>query len=266
MIKKISRVLFFLKRYIKYPLYIITYACTYFLRDFSFKIQFYTDEEIISLLKKGKSIIRLGDGEISTIPLGLENCCQTPNSTIKKMLRRVIREYSVESPYVLSVPRFLNTSNSELRGMNKLHLWMPVKVMFLLRFNKNVPYMDAHNFYYDNYIENVISPIFKDKTVILVTKKETIEKHKNNPNIPWSKIGYVETPEKEALLEYENIKRSIDREINDLSPNNVVLFFAMGPVGKYIIFEYANRGYQCIDVGRGLEVMFTGESIEHLSI
>ena len=63
---------------------------------------------------------------------------------------------------------------------------------------------------------------------------------------------------------YENIKRNLDKTLNGIGKNDVVIFSAMGPVGKYIVYEYANKGYQGIDIGKVAEVMFTGESIAYL--
>ena len=139
-----------------------------------------------------------------------------------------------------------------------------MKVMFLLRFNKNCPYADAHNFYYDNYFENVIAPLFKDKRVVFITNKKTIEKQKGNKNLLWQDAMYVESPEINAMDTYEDIKHNLDKALNGIDKKNVVIFGAMGPVGKYIIYEYANKGYQGVDIGKVSEVMFTGESIQYL--
>lgn len=265
MTKKISRIFAFLKRYIKHPLYIIVYACTYFLKGFASKIQFYTDEEMIDFLKKGKSIIRLGDGDIVHIQLGIDNPCQHPDKRLRDMYTTIIINYKKNSSYILSVPIFLNKTNSELRslGKRKLEWGLPMKVMFFLCFNKNIPYMDAHNFYYDNYFEQTVAPIFKNRKAIFVTNKTTIGKQKNNKNLPWQDAIYIESPGSNAMDKYEDIKRALDKVLTGFDKNSVVVFYAMGPVGKYLAYEYANRGYQGIDIGKVSEVMFTGESIQH---
>ena len=90
MAKKISRILAFLKRYIKHPLYIIVYVSVYFLKGFAFKIQFYTNEELVDLLRRGKSIIRLGDGDIVSIPLDIENCYHRSDQKLKDMYATII--------------------------------------------------------------------------------------------------------------------------------------------------------------------------------
>ena len=260
-----QRIKFFLSRYLlKHPVYMLTYVFTYFLKDFSFKVHFYSQEEIIKLLKEGRSLIRLGDGDIATIHLGLKNAYHTPNKNIRKMLDTPVKKYDLNSPYILSVPKFINVSNIELHKIGKFNVWLPVKVMFLLRFNKQASYMDAHNFYYDNYFDTIIAPIFKDKKIICITNKKTIDKQSKNKNLPWKDISYIETPEYDALLAYDNIVSNIKKEINKYKPEDLVLFFAMGPVGKYMIYEFSKKGYQGIDIGKVAEVMFTGESIEYM--
>ena len=124
--------------------------------------------------------------------------------------------------------------------------------------------MDAHNFYYDNYFEQTIAPLFASKKVIFITNKKTINKQKGNKNLLWQDAIYIESPEINAMDAYENIKRNLDKTLNGIGKNDVVIFSAMGPVGKYIVYEYANKGYQGIDIGKVAEVMFTGESIAYL--
>jgi hypothetical protein len=180
------------------------------------------------------------------------------------MLNEIVLNYNSKTPYILGVPRFINISNDDLKKMGKLQVWLPLKIVFWLHFNKTAPYIDAHNFYYDNYFERVIVPALLSKDIVIVTKKETINQIKQNKKLPWKNTVYVETPENNALSEYENIKNSIDKVLVDYNKSNVVLLFAMGPVGKYLIHEYANSGVQSIDLGKAVEVMFTDISISYL--
>jgi len=259
-----NRIINFLKRYLlKHPIYVITYASAYFLKGFAFKEHFYTREEIKSLVLNGKSIIRLGDGEINLL-LDLKNHYHKFSPKLKNMMREIISDYSSDSSYILSIPKFINYRNEELKKIGKLNVWMPLKTMFLLIFPKKVSYMDAHNFYYDNYFEEVIAPIIKDKKVILITKKETIEKEKNSSRVPWEYVSFIETPEENAIDFYDDIKKSLDKELLNYKKEEVLLLVAMGPVGKYLIFEYGDIGYQGIDIGFAIEKIFTGESVQYL--
>ena len=259
----LQRIFQFLKRYLlKHPLYVVTYGVTYFLKDFSFNEHLFTKEEIQKYIKEGKSIIRFGDGEINLM-LNLKNHYEDFAPRLKEMMEEITCSYSKNSPYILSLPKFINYSNVDLKEIGKFNVWLPLKVMFLLKFYKHVGYMDAHNFYYDNYFESVVAPVIKGKKIFYVTRKETIEKQKNNGTIPWSGVIGIETPETNGLGSYEEIKKRIDAAVVYFAKEDVVLLFGMGPVGKYMIFEYAKEGVQGIDVGVAMETMFTGLSLEH---
>ena len=264
MVVDFPRIINFLKRYLfRHPLYMSVYTFAFFLEGFSFKTHFYTADELTKLIEEGRSLIRLGDGEINLFH-GFKNHYHTFSPRLKSMIREIITSYSPKSLYVLSLPRFINVSNQELKKMGKFNVWLPLKVIFFLLFPKKVSYMDAHNFYYDDYFEKFIAPLFIDKKIICVTNKKTIEKQRKNVKLPWKNIVYIETPETDAIDAYEDIVSCIDKKIEKDNPENVVFFVAMGPVGKYLIYEYANKGYQGIDIGKVAEVMFTGESVQYL--
>lgn len=228
------------------------------------RVAFYSDDELRDLLSNGKSIIRLGDGEINLL-LGLDNHYQKFSSELQVMLREIIRSYSLNSAYVLGVPHAISERNDVLRSINRFNVWMPFKTMFTLLFKKHLPYMDAHAFYRDGYIERILAPALSEKTVILVTNTRTIAAQRANQRLPWSKIRFIEIPEKGALHACDRIIGAIDMELAALQQEETpVLLFAAGPLGKYLIKRYSENGYQAIDIGRGVETMFTEESIEHL--
>jgi hypothetical protein len=266
LIHRSKRVISFLQRYQKYPLFIPIYGITYFLKGFSLHAHFLTNEEVVEELKKGKSIIRLGDGDIVNIQLDMDNCYHKPSERLKEMYRTIIMSYSKKSPYMLSVPIFINKTNKELKalGPRKLEWGLPMKIMFLLQFNRKAPYMDAHSFYYDNYFESVVAPLFLNKKVIFIANGKTIEKQKANEKLPWKDAIFIESPATDAMDAYESIQEKLDNALATIGKENAVIFFAMGPVGKGMAYEYAHKGYQSIDIGKVCEVMFTGESIQYL--
>lgn len=259
-----KRLILFLKRYLfKHPSYVFAYCLFFWQRNFVMKTPLLNDSEITNAVQSGKSLIRFGDGEINIL-LSIKNHYQYFSPYLQKMLSDIVSNYNSEAAYILGVPRFINVTNQNLRNIGKFQVWLPLKIVFWLHFNKKVPYMDAHNFYYDNYFEKVIVPVIINKDIIIITKRETINQIKEDKKLPWKNISYVETPENNALDEYENIKKSIDKALINYSRNNVVLLFAMGPVGKYLIYEYSNSGVQGIDLGKAVEVMFTDISISYL--
>jgi hypothetical protein len=259
-----SRGLRFIRRY---ALTNLKYTCVYLMafwrNGFSLRAHFLSEEEFIKEIERGKSLIRLGDGEINLM-LGLRNYYQNFSPILKNDMYKIVNQYDLNSPYILAIPKFINYRNSELKGIGKLYVWLPFKIMFWLYFNKKTSYLDAHSFYYDEYFERTVGPAVLNKHVVLITKQETIDKQKDNLNIPWSRVSYVPTPKDEALSSYENIKEKIEATIKSIETSDIVLLFALGPVGKQLAFEYAKREVQSIDIGKVAEVMYTGESIAYI--
>ncbi len=254
----------FIKNYLfSNPLYVMVYGMNFWRRNFISGTTFLSQNELVENIKNGKSILRLGDGEINLL-LGLRNHYQTFEPLLQKKLFEIIHAYNETSPYILSIPRFVNVSNHELQNNKKRFVWMPLKVMFKLYFNPIPKYLDAHAFYYDNYFDTVISPTLKRKHVLLVTKQKTIDKQLKNPHLQWSRFSHIAVPEEEIFKQKDNIISQIDAFLEGKPTEDVVILLALGPVGKWIGYEYSLKAVQCIDIGKVAEVMHTGESIEFL--
>lgn len=254
----------FLKRYWRHsPWYILVYPFFYFAPRGVFPIRFFSPQELTDHLKRGKSLIRFGDGEINFF-IGRGNPYQKYDVRIKRMLKTIVSSYNPDSPYLLAVSQPISLPNWELKKLGRFKVWQPFKIIFTFMFPKNVGYADTHQFYYDNFFENLVAPIFKDRQIVLVTKKETIDKQTNNPESPWQNMLGVETPAGDAIEAYHSLKQTLETKLQNLSKTDTVLFFAAGPTGKYLMYELALAGWQCIDVGKRAEVMFTGESVEYL--
>lgn len=254
----------FLRRYVFVnPKYTFAYLLFFWQKDFSFKAHLLSKEEFTNLLKNGKSLIRFGDGEINLM-LGLRNHYQEFSPVLQKVMFEIVESYNQDSSYILSVPKFINCKNSELKTMDKLYVWLPLKIMFRLYFNKKEPYLDAHAFYYDGFLENTVGHVIRDKHIFIITKEETINKQRSNPRIPWRQVDYISTPSESSLDSFDGIREKVLEAIKKYNKTDIVLLFALGPVGKKLIFELSKEGIQSLDIGRGIETMYTDESIAHL--
>jgi hypothetical protein len=182
------------------------------------------------------------------------------------MYAEIIKTYTNDSEYILSIPRFVTMDSNELAslGEGKLTWGVRMKAMVFLQFNKQCSYMDAHSFYYDDYFTTVVAPTLNNKKIICLTNRRIIEDLSANNAIPWKDIFYIESPESNAMDAYRTILNQLDEELKKHDRKDVIILSGMGPVGKYIIFKYAKLGYQGIDVGRGLEVVYKNESLEDL--
>lgn len=259
-----TRIANFVRRYVRHPLYILTYVVLYLIPGFRIRIQIYTEEETRAVLQEGKSLIRFGDGEINLL-LGLRNHYHEYSPRLRSLLLDIVRGYGSDSPYILAVPQAITVPNRALRKIQRFNVWLPFKTMFILLFPRRMPYVDAHCFYYDGYAERVLGAAFRDAAIVLITNAATIEKQRTNPRIPWKDIRYVTIPEANLLGAYASTLKAIDAVCSEFTGTaRPVLLFAAGPAGKFLIKEYSSLGYQCIDIGRGAEAMFTSESIEEL--
>lgn len=235
--------------------FLLIYTLSFFLPDYEQKVTFYSREELLDLIRAGKSFIRLGDGEIFLINYGSIHY-QRYNHGIREALLRLIEDYSKESPYVLGIPRQLTKSNTWLRSRNLLHCWLPMRVVYWLRFNKTASYGDAHCFYYPHSFEKDIAPHLQDKHVVVVTRKGTIESLKENSQFSLLNVSYVESPDFNSYDVLDDIKARTNAVLKDTS-RHPVLLVAIGPASKPFVYEYSVRGIQAIDVGIGLEAAFT---------
>lgn len=259
-----KRIFNFARRYFRRPLYILTYGVLYLIPGFRIPLHIYNEEETRALLRAGKSVIRFGDGEINLL-LGLRNHYHEYSPKLRKLLQEIVRDYRGTSRYVLAVPRAITERNDRLREIQRFNVWLPFKTLFLLTFPKRIPYIDAHCFYYDGYMERVVVPALGDVPVVLITNAKTIKKQHSNSRLPWNDIRYVVTPEDSLLESYDDTVCALDEALKTF-PDGIrpVLLFAAGPAGKGLVKQYSESGYQCVDIGRGAEVMFTDESIEQL--
>jgi len=226
-------------------------------------VRFFSQQELIDNLKRGRSLIRIGDGEINFF-IGIGNPYQKYDDRIRSMLNEIITSYSPSSQYMLSVSQPISIPNWELKKIGRFKVWQPFKIMFKFIFPHNVGYADTHQFYYDNFFEAIVAPIFHNRQVILVTRRETLDKQSQNILLPWKNMTLLETPSGDAVTSYEKLKADLDKVLKEFSKSETVIFFAVGPAGKYLMYELSKTGWQCLDIGKRAEVMFGGPSIEYL--
>lgn len=253
---------FTFKHFFRNPIYLTVYTFCYFLKDFKLNVSFYKYEELRALLEKDKSIIRFGDGEIYIMNYGSIHY-QKFNKALRKTYFYMVREYTDNSPYILGLNQGgVTKTNTFLRENNALNLWLPSKVVYLLNYNKKATYIDNGIFYHRNIFKQQVLPYIKNKHVIVITREGTIDYIKKE-NKEIENISYVKTPDFQAYDVYEEIVKEVKLAIkkSDLKP---VLLVAIGPATKALVYDFSKNKVQGIDVGRGLEFIFSNEGLEHM--
>lgn len=259
-----KRVINFIFRWRKHPIFIFLYSINFLRSHFVAGVDFYSDEEFVDQMKKGKSFLRLGDGEIHLMNGG-SLAYQSYNKEIEYAFRKLVKEYSSASPYIIGLPKStLNKTNEELRKEGKLYVWLPAKTMYQLCFPKNVKYGDMHAFYLDGFFIKNMESFLLGKHLIVVTNKQSIENFKNNTAIPFKNVSFVETPSWQSYDEYDKIFADTLEAVRALpKESNLALIFSTGPASKQLVYEFSKMGYASYDLGKGFEVLYTNESIQN---
>lgn len=258
LIKKIYN---FIWRYRKNPKYLFTYL--YFVANKSYKenVKFMDEEKFIEEAKK-RSTLRLQDGEF-TLMLGTRDIIdEQKNERLTNMYKEAISSYTDSSPYILGLPPYIIIDNENLHKNGFKYLWMPSKILYKLWFPKKPSYFNGSYFYIDNKPVYFMQTLSKGKNVLLVSNKEVINKtklHESNFFKDALSINYIETPNKNAFVEYDNITNNIKTNVDD----KTVVFMACGASGKAVIYDLSKCGILAHDIGWGLTGAYTGESREH---
>lgn len=252
-----------IKKYLfKDTRYFFLYLFRYVQDTYQHSCKFYSEKEFLALLLARKSIIRLGDGEIGLLHY-LPIHYQKHSNEIRNDFLKIVRSYSDDSPYLVMIPLFVNYTNTALRAIGKITCWMPLKLSYEMFFNKNATYFDQHIFYRDGKYEELVLPYLKNKRIVIVTNdnnKKFLQSTELNQYI----YDYIHSPAENAYESKEEIKRDIVKTIEESSypKEDFVIIMAAG-LSKTIIYDLSFKGYQLLDIGKGLESYYKGESIQY---
>ncbi len=261
----LHRVVKFFKNYLlKNPVFTVAYAFAYFAPNFSFRAKFYRNDEFKNKIKEGKSLIRIGDGEIH-IMNGGSISYQKYENKIDKVLMSSIKDYSHDCNYVLAInERVINKSNSHLKKVGQFSLWLPMKVYYFLYFKKDLDYFDASAFYYKDSFENIFHEHFKGKKLIINTLDKNIKAQKENIEKHFEVLEWIPSQEPNPFDLYESTKNKI-RKIIDENANKKDLVFILGcgPMSKVLAYDFCSE-VQCLDVGIGFEIAYTEKDMSSI--
>ena len=140
------------------------------------KINWLSQTELINKIKKGESVIRLGDGEIMLIT-GRDIHFQKSSKSLSHELKEIVTSYNKNSKYILCLPTEALTFNeAELKKIDRLRIWRLFRAYFRDKIKNNLSYGDAHIFYRKEFLNN-LTPLFKNRYVISVSHQGTIDQN-----------------------------------------------------------------------------------------
>lgn len=246
------------------PKYLFTYALNFFNPNYVPAVKYHETSQLVELLKQGKSLIRIGDGEVYIMnfgSMGYENYLPE----LREYFFEIIKNYTEDSNYVLGLNKIpISKTNSQLKKDNLFHCWQPMKVYWQLYFDKTLLYFDATAFYYNETIPKYFEEYLKTKELILVTNSANIEKFKNNKNIPFTDVLFVESPATHTFEKHRELTREIMSLLEGKTKEKVVVLLACGPASKVIAYQLSKEDVVSVDVGRGIEVAYTDERIDQI--
>ncbi len=261
-----KKIIKFIIRYIfTDPIFLIKYIFAFPQKNYKPNAQFYSKEEFLNKIKAGKSIIRIGDGEIALLHKR-DIHYQMYHKDLKIGLKDIIKKYDYKSSYILSIPLFVNYSNLELKSTNgKLSCWLPLKIEFFNIFNRITKYADAHYFYYRDFMLDFFKEILNNKDIIFITNKETTNSIKNTLlDNNFNSTHYVETPGLNSFDSIEDIKNRIDKILEKNKDIKYKLIISTGPTSKLLAYHYSVNGYQSFDIGFGIRYLYDDKDYSHV--
>lgn len=252
----------FIKRNLKNPFYLLEYAYAWPQYNFFNKAIFLSDAELVEELKNGKSLLRLGDGEIYMMNFGSIPQYEPYNKNLRQYFFEIIKNYKSSSPYIVGIPTFVNTSNAELRKIGKLNVWLPLKILYRFVFPHNVKYFDAHLFYREGGFERSLNLILKNYKVIIITRAFNIQLMMDAGIEEKLDVSFIETPGRESFRLVSKIIKEVTSRI-EVNKGNYRVILATGPASKVLVYELSKLGIVSYDIGRGIEAVYRKNKIEH---
>lgn len=255
---KLARIIRYCRRhFFRDPRYFFLYLIQYFNPVCVPDIKFYDNEVAASQIMAGKSLIRFGDGEIYLLNHG-DIAFEKSTSKLRSLMMVLVTEYNDDASYVLALNKVpLQKTNKQLKENGLLSCWLPSKVYFNLYFNQRATYADAAMFYFKETIPKYFEKYLMTKQVIFVSNPDICAAIKENSQIPFMKIVYVETPKVNAFADYERITKDVQDKVRSIGIKNAVVLAAFGPASKVLAYELSKQGIQVLDVGQGVTAAYS---------
>lgn len=237
------------------PDYLARYCTTFFLPGYRNNVVFFDDSDVIIKIKKGETLIRIGDGEAGLLHGGHVSY-QEYNKNLADSIKNIIQLYGKQEGFILAIPRFVNMSNDELKSTKGgLRCWLPFKIEFRRFFSQVKLYADAHLFYRKNNVDFLVDYLQKRKLLVVTTEKN-INKLRN-VNLFYENSLFFIVPEPNPFSGYERVSNEIKKQLLVEDISQVTILLSAGPLSKVLAYDFFCKGVQSIDIGLGIESLHT---------
>jgi hypothetical protein len=212
----------------------------------------------------GRSLIRLGDGEVALL-LGRSIKFQTAHIELQKKLGALISNYATSSPYILCLPKVgLSNDVRSLASPMKRSIWTLFRLYFTHRFRHQVPYADAHLFYDHEQVETFFRDDFQQRIAICVGKHDIRSSRlKEFLSTNFFAFYFIEAPAINAFAKEKELLQAITTCVQQYCTTHTpIVLLGIGPASKPIAHHLSEKSIQAIDVGHGLELLASGTSFK----
>ena len=211
------------------------------------------EEETLAAIADGKSIIRIGDGEVMLLT-GRDVYFQPASPVLAKAFRMIIGNYNAQSPYLLGVPAEKITAPALSSAQHRVWRWF--RIVFPLRFKTNERYVSAVYFYKQGRFKRELAPLFKKHHAVWLANEDTLspalQSYAGSISVHTS---FITAPGNDAFSAYDTIKSEV-LAVTETHPQlPVVVCTAIGPAGKVLAYELATQGIQVLDLGHGMSII-----------
>ena len=196
----------------------------------------YSAKQTLSLLQKGYSIARIGDGELPYIYAKQKISFQKYDPELRKRLMEILKSEEKEK-LIISIPHIYGFC---------------YKKFYTENLEKIKPLLNYKRSYGDTIItrEPIIwgpkayKKIWDNKEVVFITSKHG--RFDKDPrffdNI--KKSYFIDIPPKNAFDKYDEILAKAKKY-----PKNCIFLIAAGPTATVLAYDLHNLGYQALDIG-----------------
>ncbi len=221
---------------------------------FGVRARVLTPDKTADAVISGRSLIRLGDGELRILR-GLSIGFEEPHAELIRELTQIKDDFSRmgnECPYLLCVPRkFMNASALSLaKKRSYVSSWAEARLYFKKNFSRSVTYGDAFIFSKDYTAES-------DRILASLSRRAIVFVHNSEgcfydfARRHGGDVHFVRCPERSAYEKIDEIESEIYSltEKNGYTPDGVSLIVSAGPCAKPLVHRACKRGYHAIDAG-----------------
>jgi hypothetical protein len=212
-------------------------------------------EETVQELKKGRSLIRFGDGEFG-IYRNRDIHYQRWSQSLKDEFEKIKQDYEADAehcPYILAMPKAFMTVSGWKLMKKRVYVssWAESRRQFKKTFRRDIVYGDS--FLFEKKNKPIYSEIWNGENcpqnIVFVHNSAvcaqafcaTYQK----------RVEHVACPPKDAFESVDILEKEILSKIetNGWTSKDVMITISAGPAGKVLVYRLSKQGYHCVDAG-----------------